>query len=115
MKQTILPIPDSILTNEQLGLKIKLSDIIFKEMYIEENCQKLSITKEYFERESIPSIYYDIIEYQIAETNECIKRWIAEDSILAPHLLNQDSMLRIAKEQYWNIERPLLIKRLTKE
>ena len=114
LKETIFPIADSLLNKEQLKLRIKLNDILYTYMYIEENCQKLSITKEYFEQQGIPPHYYDVLKYQMHETNECIERWIAEDDILAPYL-KQDSLYKQfekAKEKYWNIERPKLINKL---
>lgn len=111
LRQTILPIPDSTLTKKQLQLKIKLLDLLNENMYIENNIQKLNVGKEEFEKEGIPILYYDVILYQMKETNEAIKKW-AEEGIIPACQLNQDSLIRITKERYWNIERPLLLKRL---
>ena len=60
LKQTILPIPDSLLTKEQLQLKIKLLDLFNQHISVENNCQKLSIEKKHLEKEGIPTIYYDV-------------------------------------------------------
>ena len=46
LKQTILPIPDSTLTKEQIELKIKLFDVLNEKIYVEDNCQKLSLGKD---------------------------------------------------------------------
>ena len=46
LKQTILIIPDSLLTCEQLELKIRLLDIIYEKVYVEDNNIKLSAEKE---------------------------------------------------------------------
>lgn len=111
LKQTILPIPDSTLTKEQIELKIKLFDVLNEKIYVEDNCQKLSVGKDEFEKRGIPSLYYDVILYQIEETNLAVKKWLGEGRYPA-NQLNQDSLIKIAKERYWNIERPLLLKRL---
>ena len=113
IEQTILAIPDSALTTEQIELKIKLLDVLNEEIYIEDNCQKLSVGKDDFEKRGIPSLYYDVILYQIEETNQTVKKWTEEGDIPA-YQLNQDSLLKISRERYWNIERPLLIERLKK-
>ena len=111
LKQTILPIPDSTLTKEQIELKIKLFDVLNEKMYVEDNCQKLSVGKDEFEKRGIPPLYYDVILYQMEETNLVVKKWLGEGKYPA-NQLNQDSLIKIAKERYWNIERPLLLKRL---
>ena len=111
LRQTILPIPDSTLTKKQLQLKIKLLDLLNENMYIENNIQKLNVGKEEFEKRGIPSLYYDVILYQMEETNLAVKKWLEEGKYPA-NQLNQDSLIKIAKERYWNIERPLLLKRL---
>lgn len=111
LRQTILPIPDSTLTKKQLQLKIKLLDLLNENMYIENNIQKLNVGKDEFEKRGIPSLYYDVILYQMEETNLAVKKWLGEGKYPA-NQLNQDSLIKIAKERYWNIERPLLLKRL---
>ena len=109
--QTILLLPDSVMTKEQFELKIKLLDLCYRHIYIEDNCQKLPIGKEHFEKEGIPAFYHDVIQYQIKETNECIKKWAAEGDIPA-ECLNQDSLFNETKERYWKIERPLMVKEM---
>lgn len=111
LEQTILPIPDSLLTKEQLQLKIKVLDFINLHTYIENNCQKLSVGKESFEKEGIPAFYYDVILYQMKETNECVKEWIESGDIPAIHL-EQDSLLKEYKVRYKEIDRPRMIELL---
>ena len=111
LKQTILPIPDSTLTKEQIEFKIKLLDVLNEKIYVEDNCQRLSVGKDELEKRGIPSLYYDVILYQMEENNETVKKWSEEGKYPADQL-NQDSLMKIAKERYWNIERPLLLKRL---
>ena len=114
LEQTVLPIPDSALTAEQMEVKIKLLDIIYTHICIEDNCQKLPVGKDLFEKEGLPAIYYDVTQYQIEESNEAIKKWMAEDEVFHDHFsrLNQDSLMKESKENYWNIERPRLMKLL---
>lgn len=113
LQQTIFPLPDSSLTKEQIELKVKVLDLLNKGIYVEDNSLKLSVGKEVFEKEDIPAHYHDVLLYQLKEANEAVNRWIKEGKIPAHHL-NQDSLIKIAKERYWSSERPLLIERLEK-
>jgi hypothetical protein len=91
-----------------------LLDILYTHICIEDNCQKLPVGKDLFEKEGLPAIYYDVTQYQIEESNEAIKKWMAEDEVFHDHFsrLNQDSLMKESKENYWNIERPRLMKLL---
>lgn len=109
LQQTILVLPDSSLTTEQIELKIKLCDLLFQYTDIENNCLKLSADKSKFEQEGIPNIYYNIIKYQLKETSIGIKMLLKE---FPGKSLNIEEDLRDCKEQYWNTERPNLIKRI---
>lgn len=109
LKQTILIIPDSLLTCEQLELKIRLLDIIYENVYVEDNNIKLSAEKELFKQSGIPSVYYDVINYQLEEASSAVKRWKSEQSNLLG--LDLGTLLQEAKERYWTYERGLLIKR----
>lgn len=109
LKQTILIIPDSLLTCEQLELKIRLLDIIYEKVYVEDNNIKLSAEKELFKQSGIPSLYYDVINYQLEETSSAVKKWKSEQSNLLG--LDLGTLLQEAKERYWTYERGLLIKR----
>ena len=109
LKQTILIIPDSLLTCEQLELKIRLLDIVYENVYVEDNNIKLSAEKELFKQSGIPSVYYDVINYQLEEASSAVKRWKAEQSNLLG--IDLETLLQEAKERYWNFERELLINR----
>ena len=109
LKQTILIIPDSLLTCEQLELKIRLLDIIYENVYVEDNNIKLSAEKELFKQSGIPSVYYDVINYQLEEASSAVKRWKSEQSNLLG--IDLETLLQEAKERYWNFERELLINR----
>lgn len=109
LQQTILVLPDSSLTTEQIELKIKLCDLLFQHTYIENNCLKLSADKSKFEQEGIPNIYYDIIKYQLEETSTGIKMLLKE---FPDKSMNIEEDLKNCKEQYWDTERPNLIKRI---
>lgn len=111
LQQTILPKPDSILTKEQLLLKIKIFDFLCEHTYVEDNCQKLSVGKDSMERAGIPAIYYDVIMYQFDETNKEVKRMIDSGEIPAIHL-QMDSLMKEYKTRYFMIERNELLKRL---
>ena len=109
LKQTILTIPDSLLTCEQIELKIRLLDIIYKNAHVENNNLKLSAEKELFKQNGIPNVYYYVINYQFDETSSAVKKWQSEQPILQG--INLETLLQEAKERYWNFERELLINR----
>ena len=110
LQQTIFPLPDSSLTKEQIELQVIVLDILNKNIYVEDNCLKLSVGKEEFEKEGIPTHYHDVLQYQLKETNAGVNKWIEEGRIPA-NQLNVDSLLKIAKERYWSSERPSLTER----
>ena len=111
LKQTILPIPDSLLTDEQIHLKIKLLDLLCQHVYVEDNCQKLAIDKKMFEKESIPTIYHDVIKYQLEQTNKATIQMIETDEVPSEHL-EMDSLMKMYKIRYWEEVRPELLNRL---
>lgn len=111
LKQTIFVIPDSLKTKEQLQLNMKIYDFFNQYIYVENNCVKLSVGKESSTKEGIPAIYYDVIQFQLEENNECIKKWIESGDIPAKHL-DMDSLVREYLVRYKEIDRPKLLKRL---
>lgn len=111
IKQTIFVIPDSLKTKEQLQLNMKIYDFLNQHIYVEDNCVKLSVGKELLTKEGIPTIYYDVIQYQLEENNECIKMWIESGDIAAKHF-DMDSLVREYLVRYKEIDRPELLKRL---
>lgn len=111
LKQTVFVIPDSLKTKEQLQLNMKIYDFFNQYIYVENNCVKLSVGKESSTKEGIPAIYYDVIQYQLEENNECVKKWIESGDIPAKHL-DMDSLVREYLVRYKEIDRPKLLKRL---
>ena len=112
LKQTILTTPDTLMNKEQLTLYIKIYDFMWEHIYVEDNCQKLSVGKDSMEKAGIPAIYYDVITYSIAETNEAVKEWIEADDDISDVLQKMDSLVKESKADYWNNIRPKLLKRL---
>ena len=112
LKQTILTTPDTLMNKEQLALYIKIYDFMWEHIFVEDNCQKLSVGKDSMEKVGIPAIYYDVITYSIAETNEAVKEWIEADDDISDVLQKMDSLVKESKTDYWNNRRPELLKML---
>ncbi|MBQ5663291.1 MAG: hypothetical protein IIV19_02545 [Bacteroidaceae bacterium] len=112
LQQTIFTTPDTLMNKEQLALYIKIYDFMWEHIYVEDNCQKLSVGKDSMEKVGIPAIYYDVITYSIAETNEAVKEWIEADDEVSQILSQMDSLVKESKTDYWNNVRPELLKRL---
>ena len=112
LKQTILTTPDTLMNKEQLALYIKIYDFMWEHIFVEDNCQKLSVGKDSMEKAGIPAIYYDVITYSSAETNEAVKEWIEADDDISDVLQKMDSLVKESKADYWNNRRPELLKML---
>jgi hypothetical protein len=112
LQQTIFTTPDTLMNKEQLALYIKIYDFMWEHIYVEDNCQKLSVGKDSMEKAGIPAIYYDVITYSIAETNEAVKEWIEADDDISDVLQKMDSLVKESKTDYWNNRRPELLKML---
>lgn len=111
IKQTIFVIPDSLKTKEQLQLNLKIYDFFNQYIYVENNCVKLSVGKESSTKEGIPAFYYDVIQFQLEENNECIKKMIDSGEISAIHL-DMDSLVEEYLVRYKEIDRPRMLKLL---
>lgn len=112
LSQSYMLKPDSLLTQEDIALKIKVMDFFITNITSADNHQQFSATREALESQGIPSFYYDILLYQVYETNAAVDKWIKEGSITAGDL-HLDSSLKEAKDLYWNVERPQLVSRLS--
>lgn len=112
LQQSIYSTPDTLMNKEQLALYIKINDFMYEHLYVEDNCLKLSAGRDSMEKAGIPAIYYDLTTYSLAETNECVKKWIETDELLQNHLQQMDSMVKESKANYWSTDRPKLLKRL---
>lgn len=111
LSQSYMLKPDSLLTAEDIALKIKVMDFFISNITIADNHQQFPVTREDLESKGIPSFYYDILQYQVYETNTGVDKWIKEGSI-AVEDLDMEALLKQAKDLYWNVERPQLISRL---
>ena len=112
LQQSIFSTPDTLMNKEQLALYIKYYDFVYEHLYVEDNCLKLSLGRDSMEKAGIPAIYYDLTIYSLAETNEALKEWKETDELLQIHLQRMDSMVNEGKANYWNTDRPKLLKRL---
>ena len=112
LSQSYMLTPDSLLTPEDIALKIKVMDFLTTNITFTENHQQLPVTRQELESKGIPSFYYDILQYQVNETNAAIDRWIKEGSI-AVEDLDMEALLKQAKDLYWNVERPQLVSRVS--
>ena len=114
LEQTFLLTPDSLLTTDQIALKIKVYDCLYTYITSNNNRQKLPVTRKEVESNGIPDLYYDIIQYQIKENNSYIDMLIKEGAISEENF-DCDTLIKESKERYWSTERPLLVSRLTKQ
>ncbi len=103
--------PDSLLTKEQIAQKIRVNDYLYTYITSDNNKQKLPVSRKDIKSYGIPALYYDIIQYQIKETNSYIGK-AKEEGLFTDENFNGDLLLMEAKERYWSTERPLLVKRL---
>jgi hypothetical protein len=111
LEQTYMLTPDSLLTKEQIAQKIRVNDYLYTYITSDNNKQKLPVSRKDIKSYGIPALYYDIIQYQIKETNSYIGK-AKEEGLFTDENFNGDLLLMEAKERYWSTERPLLVKRL---
>ena len=67
--ESVFAIPDSILTNEQKKLKIKLVNAFFEYSEVKEKKIILTIDREQFVNIGLPTEYYDIFMKDINDVN----------------------------------------------
>ncbi len=108
LKESCLLTPDSLLTADQVAIKLKVLDFLYTNVTAEDNKQVLSATRKQMESKGIPAMYYDILQYQIHETNSFVEREL-KGGTMPPEALNVDIMLQEAKKRYWEEERPMLV------
>ena len=111
LSQSYMLTPDSLLTPEDIALKIKVMDLFITNITFADNHQHFPVTREDLESKGIPSFYYDILQYQVYETNAAVDKWIEEGDI-TPEDLHLEASLKEAKDHYWNMERPQLVSRV---
>ena len=96
LKQSVMIIPDSMKTDEQRQLYVKLLDILVDNAYAEDNKIVLPVSRDYFVEQGVPDFYYDLLKYSLEETNACVEMWDKEYGVVT----NADSLFRIYKEKY---------------
>lgn len=111
LMQTYMLIPDSLLTKDQIAKKIRVNDFLYTYVTSDNNKQKLPVSRKDIISHGIPTLYYDILQYQIRETNSYIDK-AKEEGLFTDENFNCDILLMEAKERYWAIERPLLVERI---
>lgn len=99
LHQSVLVIPDSLMTNEQSLLKTKVFNIVSDRVQVRDNRLILDANRTLFKKEGIPTFYYDIIKYQIKETSDAVNRWIQE-GILPYEKGNLDSLMNNYKREF---------------
>lgn len=68
-----LSAPDTLKSPEQLYIKEKLTEIIFTKSAVKNNKVFLTVNREYFIEQGLPDFCYDMVIYDIANTNKVIK------------------------------------------
>lgn len=68
-------IPDSLRTPEQQELMDTLCKLIADGIYIENNQWRFKYTKEDFDKNGIPQVYYDVFMQNVNDINKGIKEW----------------------------------------
>lgn len=77
-RESVVNIPDSVATAEQLVLKKKIENLICTKIQVENNRLNLAVGKDYFTARDIPSGYYYWIVEELEQTNTVIDKWEAE-------------------------------------
>ena len=96
LQQTVLVIPDSLLTEDQRQFIKELEGFIYDNSYVMDNRIHLSVGRDAFKSAGIPEHYYDIISYQFNEVNDFVNKPHPE---YPDYSFNLDSLLRVAKGQ----------------
>ena len=74
LQQTVLVIPDSLLTEDQRQFIKELENFIYDNSYVMDNRIHLSVGRDAFKSACIPEYYYDIILYQFNEVNDFVNK-----------------------------------------
>ena len=65
LKKSVMIIPDSLRTDEQRQLYVKLLDILVDNAYAEDNKIVLPVSRDYFVEQGVPDFYYDLLKYSL--------------------------------------------------
>lgn len=99
LEQSVLVIPDSILTKEQKTLKSSIEKMMIEKSVVKENRLILNVEKSYLPTVGIGEGYYKILLKQHDETNNTYKKLIKDNPNF---VFDLDKMLDDAKKEYSN-------------
>ncbi|MBR4303618.1 MAG: hypothetical protein IKT80_08685 [Bacteroidaceae bacterium] len=94
LQQTVLVIPDSLLTEDQRQFIKELENFIYDNAYVKDNLLLLSVGRDAFKSACIPEYYYDIILYQFNEVNDFVNKPHPE---YPDYSFNLDSLFKKSK------------------
>lgn len=84
-----LPVPDSLLTDEQKLLRDKFREVILDHLKIENNQLVYDLTREEFLKSGVPVKYYDQFLLDVETLNQAVQ----QDSTLDLEQIRKDSHL----------------------
>ncbi len=79
--ESVLAVPDSVATPEQLALKQALGDIVWEYMIVKNNRLVLTADRAVFIERGIPPSYFDICQTSVEEMNDGLDRWEKESGL----------------------------------
>lgn len=65
--------PDSLMTPEQLGIRQNTIQIAFTNTVVKNNEMRLTVGRDYFVKQGLPAICYDVIQFNYHTNNKVIK------------------------------------------
>lgn len=65
--------PDSLMTPEQLGIRQNTILIAFTNTVVKNNEMRLTVGRDYFVKQGLPAICYDVIQFNYHTNNKVIK------------------------------------------
>ncbi|MBR5810477.1 MAG: hypothetical protein IKY36_03765 [Bacteroidales bacterium] len=65
--------PDSLMTPEQLGIRQNTIQIAFTNTVVKNNEMRLTVDRDYFVKQGLPAICYDVIQFNYHTNNKVIK------------------------------------------
>ena len=80
-KETVMAIADEEATPEQLALKRKIQNVIVSYVDIVDDRLCLNVGRDYFEKNDIPTAYYDLMTEEFAQTNEAFARMLETQDV----------------------------------
>ena len=65
--------PDSLMSPEQLGIRQNTIQIAFTNTVVKNNEMRLTVDRDYFVKQGLPAICYDVIQFNYHTNNKVIK------------------------------------------